>query len=107
MAARFAGDYFGITLSENGGGDSELLKYFPDLADVSKAKKKTAYESFKRDQATYNAPKTPEAFGGFRMFEYKPRGAATAVDSPRQKKALQQKDAPPTFGGVPSFDVRY
>jgi len=90
--ARFAGDYFGIALSPEKDSGSELLKYYPELAQVKKDRQKTAFDSFERDQMRYNAPKTPEAFGGFRLFEKKEKG---------------QEKAPPSFGGIPTFDVRY
>lgn len=91
MATRYAGDFFGVPLAGDEPTESQLFKYYPELREVSKAKEKTAYETFKEDLARYSSPKTPEAFGGFREFEKKPAKVATA----------------PAFGGVPSFDVNY
>ena len=88
---RFAGDFFGFALTPQSGGGSELINYFPELAQIGKAKKKTAFEQFEADQTRYNAPKTPEAFGSFRQFE----------------KKKDAESASPSFGGMPSYTARY
>ena len=89
--ARFAGDYFGFALTPQSDSGSQLIKYYPELAQIGKAKKKTAFEQFEADQTRYSAPKTPEAFGGFRQFE----------------KKEDAESAPPSFGGMPSYTARY
>jgi len=84
VAIRFAGDYFGIPLTEDRGADSELLKYFPSLRKVEKSgsaqegargfggtKAVTPFTGFKTFEAVNEDKKTAPVFTGFKTPEYR------------------------------------
>ena len=79
MAARFAGDYFGISLTEPNEGGSSLLKYFPSLRSAPVPKRAERTEKESRLYETVGAAPT---FGGFKTFEVgSSKKAATPVFS--------------------------
>jgi len=84
VAVRFAGDYFGIPLTEGRGAESELLKYFPSLKKVEKSdsaqvgarsfggtKAVTPFTGFKTFEATGDGKKGAPVFTGFKTPEYR------------------------------------
>lgn len=76
MAARFAGDYFGISLTEPDEGGSTLLKYFPSLRSAPVPKRAEGTEKeFKLYETVGAAP----TFGGFKTFE---AGSSERVPTP-------------------------
>lgn len=82
MAARFAGDFFGIALIPEKSEKSSLVKYFPELADVKKSGQ-SAKES-KTGARAFGGAKAVSPFVGFKTFE--------KVDSKEAKAA-------PVFAG--------
>lgn len=68
MATRYAGDYFGISLTDDSDG-SELLRYFPGLKKVTSTGKEK-----KEGAVTTGGYTVPTPFAGFKTFEKpKPR----------------------------------
>jgi len=88
MAARFAGDYFGISLAGPGESTSTLLEYFPDLRSAPVARNAQTKEQPEKDSGVYREVKATPVFGGFKRFE----------------KSEGRKAAAPVFGGFKTFE---
>lgn len=88
MAARFAGDYFGIALTGPQEGSSTLLEYFPDLRSAPVARNAQAKQESDKESDIYRSVKATPVFGGFKAFE----------------KSKTQKQAAPVFGGFKTFE---
>lgn len=66
MATRFAGDFFGVPLSQEA-DESQLVRYFPGLKDTYRFARQTE-EDKKGPRLTGNL-QGPRAFAGFRLFD--------------------------------------
>jgi hypothetical protein len=66
MATRFAGDFFGVPLSQ-GTDESELVKYFPGLRDTYHFIRQT--ENDKKGPRLTGNLQGSRAFAGFKLFE--------------------------------------
>ena len=72
MAARFAGDFFGIPLVNQEEKDSELMRPFPDLRSMGRS----AQDSASEERSAQNTKAAP-LFTGFKTFEAKGKGLQT------------------------------
>jgi len=66
MATRFAGDFFGVPLSQET-DESELVKYFPGLKDTFRSTRQT--EADKKGPRLTGNLQGSRAFAGFKLFE--------------------------------------
>lgn len=76
MTTRFAGDFFGVALVPEENEKSSLVKYFPDLADIKKAKRPAGDTSGAR---SFGGAKAITPFIGFKTFEKADGGEVQAA----------------------------
>ena len=88
MAVRFAGDYFGVSLTEPQAGSSSLLQYFPELRSAPVPKNAKSGKQVGESSGIYSATRSAPVFGGFKEFE----------------KSQDQNTGAPAFGGFKVFE---